>query len=95
MCDGTSCLLVTRLSLAPKVSLDFNMFHNVSREEKVIFTIAGMRILLREEAALEEYLEEQVWTGMLWLLIELVACASQNWWERQKGRMAGRSWETQ
>lgn len=51
MCEGTSCLLVTRLSLVHKVSLDFNMFHNVSQEEKVIFTIAGMRIL-REEAAL-------------------------------------------
>lgn len=52
VCEGTSCLLVTRLSLIPKVSLDFDMFHNVSQEEKVIFTIAGMRILLREEAAL-------------------------------------------
>lgn len=52
VCEGTSCLLVTRLSLIPKVSLDFDMLHNVSREEKVIFTIAGMRILLREEAAL-------------------------------------------
>lgn len=52
MHEGTSCLLVTRLSFVRKVSLDFYIFHNVSQEEKVIFIIAGMRILLREEAAL-------------------------------------------
>lgn len=52
MCEGTSCLLVTRLPFVHKVSLDFYIFHNVSQEEKVIFIIAGMRICLREEAAL-------------------------------------------
>lgn len=48
---GASCLLVTRLSLVLKASLDFDTFHNVTREDKVIFTMAGMKIL-REEAAL-------------------------------------------